>query len=77
MHISQGKSLREIYINYTTKGNKRKEIKTMNALFAAFGICAFIFVLCGGYAAWMCASYLVYKIRDNGNMTLREFSQDW
>lgn len=49
----------------------------MGTLFAAFGIFGFIFVLTGSYAAWMLVSFLVYKIRDNGNMTLREFSQDW
>ena len=47
------------------------------ALFAVVGVCGFIFVLTGSYAAWMLTSFLVYKIRDNGTMTLREFSQDW
>ena len=49
----------------------------MEALFAAVGICGFIVVLCGSYAAWMCTSYIIYKVRDNGNMNFREFSQDW
>lgn len=49
----------------------------MGTLFAAFGIFAFMFVFFGGYAVWMLVSFLIYKIRDNGTMTLREFSQDW
>ena len=51
--------------------------KLIMALFAVVGVCGFIFVLTGSYAAWMLTSFLVYKIRDNGTMTLREFSQDW
>ena len=49
----------------------------MEAIFAALGVCLFIVALCGGYGAWMLTSYVIYKIRDKGNMTLREFSQDW
>ena len=49
----------------------------METLLIIGGLSLFILVLCGGYGAWMLVSYAVYKMRDKGNMTLREYSQDW
>lgn len=49
----------------------------MEAIFAALGVCLFILALCGGYGICILYHFAVYKIRDKGDMTLREFSQDW
>ena len=49
----------------------------METLFAICAVFAFMLALFGSYAVWMLASFLVYKIRDNGKLTLHEYSQDW